>query len=58
MAQLERIDRRVAPQQIYLVTDGMTGQDAVNAAAETFGDAAQRVKMLDEFSRMLRDILM
>jgi len=32
MAQLERIDRQVAPQQIYLVVDSMTGQDAVNSA--------------------------
>ena len=32
MEQLERIDRQVAPQQVYLVVDGMTGQDAVNSA--------------------------
>jgi signal recognition particle subunit SRP54 len=32
MSQLERIDRQVAPQQIYLVVDSMTGQDAVNSA--------------------------
>ena len=32
MQQLERIDRQVAPQQVYLVVDGMTGQDAVNSA--------------------------
>jgi signal recognition particle subunit SRP54 len=32
MAQLERIDRQVAPQQVYLVVDSMTGQDAVNSA--------------------------
>jgi len=32
MKQLERIDRQVGPQQVYLVTDGMTGQDAVNSA--------------------------
>ena len=32
MGQLERIDRQVAPQQVYLVVDGMTGQDAVNSA--------------------------
>jgi signal recognition particle subunit SRP54 len=32
MGQLERIDRQVAPQQIYLVVDSMTGQDAVNSA--------------------------
>jgi signal recognition particle subunit SRP54 len=32
MQQLERIDRQVAPQQIYLVVDSMTGQDAVNSA--------------------------
>src|SRR4029078_2794328 len=32
MGQLERIDRQVAPQQVYLVVDSMTGQDAVNSA--------------------------
>ena len=32
MAQLERIDRQVTPQQVYLVVDSMTGQDAVNSA--------------------------
>src|SRR6478736_653246 len=32
MQQLERIDRQVAPQQVYLVVDSMTGQDAVNSA--------------------------
>lgn len=33
MEQLKQIDRRVQPQQVYLVVDGMTGQDAVNSAA-------------------------
>ncbi len=32
MGQLERIDRQVEPQQVYLVVDSMTGQDAVNSA--------------------------
>src|SRR5262245_41141501 len=32
MQQLERIDRQVSPQQVYLVVDSMTGQDAVNSA--------------------------
>jgi signal recognition particle subunit SRP54 len=32
MGQLERIDKRCNPQQVYLVVDGMTGQDAVNSA--------------------------
>jgi signal recognition particle subunit SRP54 len=32
MDQLERIDRQVVPQQVYLVVDSMTGQDAVNSA--------------------------
>ncbi len=32
MKQLERIDRQCNPQQVYLVVDGMTGQDAVNSA--------------------------
>jgi len=37
MSQLERIDRQVAPQQVYLVVDSMTGQDAVNSA-KVFND--------------------
>lgn len=32
MGELSRIDRRVSPDQVYLVVDGMTGQDAVNSA--------------------------
>lgn len=32
MKQLERIDNRVHPNQVYLVVDAMTGQDAVNSA--------------------------
>ncbi len=32
MDELGRIDRRVGPDQVYLVVDGMTGQDAVNSA--------------------------
>ncbi|RMF44342.1 MAG: signal recognition particle protein [Planctomycetota bacterium] len=32
MQQLKEIDRRVHPDQVYLVVDGMTGQDAVNSA--------------------------
>jgi signal recognition particle subunit SRP54 len=32
MGQLERIDRQCMPQQVYLVVDSMTGQDAVNSA--------------------------
>jgi signal recognition particle subunit SRP54 len=32
MSQLTQIDRRVSPDQVYLVVDGMTGQDAVNSA--------------------------
>ena len=32
MDQLQQIDRRVQPDQVYLVVDGMTGQDAVNSA--------------------------
>ncbi|MCA9247404.1 MAG: signal recognition particle protein [Planctomycetales bacterium] len=35
MHQLERIDRQCSPEQVYLVVDGMTGQDAVNVA-DTF----------------------
>lgn len=32
MDQLIRIDKKVSPDQVYLVVDGMTGQDAVNSA--------------------------
>ncbi len=32
MEELKKIDRRVSPDQVYLVVDGMTGQDAVNSA--------------------------
>jgi signal recognition particle subunit SRP54 len=34
MAELREIVDRVHPQQIYLVADAMTGQDAVNSASE------------------------
>ena len=33
MDQLKRIDSQVNPDQVFLVVDGMTGQDAVNSAA-------------------------
>lgn len=33
MKQLQSIDQKVSPDQVYLVVDGMTGQDAVNSAA-------------------------
>ena len=33
MDQLRRIDTKVNPDQVFLVVDGMTGQDAVNSAA-------------------------
>ena len=32
MAELQRVERQVQPDQVYLVVDGMTGQDAVNSA--------------------------
>ncbi len=32
MAELKELARRIAPHQIYLVADAMTGQDAVNSA--------------------------
>ena len=32
MNELSTIERRVEPDQVYLVVDGMTGQDAVNSA--------------------------
>ncbi len=40
MDQLTRIDNRVHPDQVYLVVDGMTGQDAVNSA-KAFNDALE-----------------
>ena len=40
MDQLTRIDNRVQPDQVYLVVDGMTGQDAVNSA-QAFNDALE-----------------
>ena len=40
MAQLTEIDRRVAPQQVYLVVDAMTGQDAVHSA-KAFNEALE-----------------
>ncbi len=40
MGQLERIDRQCSPQQVYLVVDSMTGQDAVNSA-KAFNDALE-----------------
>jgi signal recognition particle subunit SRP54 len=40
MDQLTRIDRRVKPDQVYLVVDGMTGQDAVNSA-KAFNEALE-----------------
>ena len=40
MAQLRQIDRRLSPEQVYLVVDGMTGQDAVNSA-KAFNEALE-----------------
>ncbi|HBE72160.1 MAG TPA: signal recognition particle protein, partial [Planctomycetaceae bacterium] len=40
MAQLQQIDKKVSPDQVYLVVDGMTGQDAVNSAA-AFNEALE-----------------
>jgi signal recognition particle subunit SRP54 len=40
MSQLTQIDRRVSPDQVYLVVDGMTGQDAVNSA-KAFNEALE-----------------
>ncbi len=38
MKQLQRIEKQVAPDQVYFVVDGMTGQDAVNSA-KAFNEA-------------------
>jgi signal recognition particle subunit SRP54 len=40
MDQLVRIDNKVHPDQVFLVVDGMTGQDAVNSAA-AFNEALE-----------------
>jgi signal recognition particle subunit SRP54 len=40
MEQLKRIDRKVGPDQVLLVVDGMTGQDAVQSA-KAFNDALE-----------------
>lgn len=40
MQQLSRIEQRVEPQQVYLVVDAMTGQDAVNSA-KAFNEALE-----------------
>ncbi|MBX7074075.1 MAG: signal recognition particle protein [Pirellulales bacterium] len=40
MEELKRIDRRVTPDQVYLVVDAMTGQDAVNSA-KAFNEALE-----------------
>ena len=40
MDQFSQIDRRVSPDQVYLVVDAMTGQDAVNSA-KAFNEALE-----------------
>ena len=40
MGQLINIDRKVQPHQVFLVVDGMTGQDAVNSA-KAFNEALE-----------------
>ncbi|MHC4180419.1 MAG: signal recognition particle protein [Planctomycetota bacterium] len=40
MGQLSQIDRRVQPDQVYLVVDAMTGQDAVQSA-KAFNEALE-----------------
>ncbi len=40
MSQLKQIDRMVQPHQVFLVVDGMTGQDAVNSAG-AFNEALE-----------------
>ena len=40
MAQLQQIDKQVQPDQVYLVVDGMTGQDAV-LSAQAFNEALE-----------------
>ena len=40
MGQLTQIDRRIGPDQVYLVVDAMTGQDAVRSA-KAFNEALE-----------------
>jgi signal recognition particle subunit SRP54 len=40
MDELREIDRQVRPDQVYLVADGMTGQDAVNSS-KAFNEALE-----------------
>src|SRR5207245_9758281 len=40
MDELKQIDRQVKPDQVYLVCDAMTGQDAVNSS-KAFNDALE-----------------
>lgn len=40
MDQLKRVDRQCHPEQVFLVVDGMTGQDAVNSA-KAFNEALE-----------------
>lgn len=40
MGELRRIDEKVQPHQVFLVVDGMTGQDAVNSA-KAFNEALE-----------------
>ena len=40
MGQLTQIDKRIGPDQVYLVVDSMTGQDAVRSA-KAFNDALE-----------------
>ena len=40
MEQLSKIDKKIRPDQVYLVVDGMTGQDAVNSAS-AFNEALE-----------------
>jgi signal recognition particle subunit SRP54 len=40
MEQLTQIDNRIGPDQVYLVVDAMTGQDAVNSA-KAFNEALE-----------------
>jgi signal recognition particle subunit SRP54 len=40
MEQLQRVESRVRPDQVFLVVDGMTGQDAVNSA-RAFNEALE-----------------
>src|SRR5712692_10501047 len=56
MDELKQIDRLVRPDEVYLVVDAMTGQDAVNSA-KAFNDAVDQgsLALTDQICRCRRE---